>query len=447
MSNTLPTSRERIESGRIASAPSRSASNVHEPLHMDLGDGAELVAANAGDHALIHELLLAVVQGPSAEEFQATIEDPLYEPRDRLLVKRHGRLISHVHVTKRSLHYGRTQLPLAEIQRLTTLPEYRRAGYARKLLEVADEQMRLDGAVVAMLRTTAPEIFETLGWLPCGRPSYYQVGARELRAALEGEHKKRKGLATRMWRHVELAALMQLYDESTALQFGPLVRSEAYWRWLIGRKAYGQILVAIEGDDSLEFGEQAPQIVGYAVCRGQKVVELCVQNGRKSVARELLMRACREAIERDVYSLLVYVPPTGPLGPLLNRAGAKPDAASCRARETLMINVLDRGEVLRRLYDEFYERANQVGMTRPAEFGVEIGGRPHRLLFTRRSVHLHAEEPTRIDMRCSDRAFDALLVGLVDWSGPDAATIEFRTEEIRQLFMALFPTLSIWRPQ
>src|SRR5688572_1355965 len=47
-----------------------------------------LAAATAGDHAAIHQLLTTVFQGPSRDDFSASLEDPLYEPCDRLIVKR-----------------------------------------------------------------------------------------------------------------------------------------------------------------------------------------------------------------------------------------------------------------------------------------------------------------------------------------------------------------------
>ena len=97
----------------------RSACHHKDSPQVDLTDGAELVAAHASDHSLIHELLMAVVQGPTVEEFQASVDDPAYEPRDRLLIKRNGRIISHVHLTHRMLRFGQVALPLSEIQRLT----------------------------------------------------------------------------------------------------------------------------------------------------------------------------------------------------------------------------------------------------------------------------------------------------------------------------------------
>ena len=445
MASTADPSREQAQEPTEAV---RSICRSGEPLQLDLGDGAELVAAHASDHALIHELLLAVIQGPSVEEFQASIDDPAYEPRNRLLVKRNGRLISHVHLTNRVLQFGKITLPLSEIQRLTTLPEYRRAGYARRLMTAAETQMRNEGAPVAMLRSNAPQIFAPLGWLPLDLPAYFQVGARELRASLESQMKPRaKKLTTRMWRHVELSSLMELYDQHTAGACGPLLRSEEYWRWLVGRKAYDQILVAIDGHDNLEFGQQGPRIVGYAVLRGERIVELITKDGRKSIARQLLIRACREAIERDIYSLLVYAPPVGPLLSLLQASKAKPDVASCPARERLMVKVLDRHGLLRRLYDEFYDRSKSIGLARPAEFGVEISGKPHRLQFTRRSVHLTQEEVERIDCTCTDQQFDAMLVGQIDLVDECPDSITFRTKAIRETFAALFPRLSIWRPQ
>ena len=46
-----------------------------------------LAMAKTGDHPLIHGLLISIFHGPTLAEFQAQLDEPGYEPVDRLIVK------------------------------------------------------------------------------------------------------------------------------------------------------------------------------------------------------------------------------------------------------------------------------------------------------------------------------------------------------------------------
>src|SRR5262245_36589901 len=67
---------------------------------------ARVVPACAGDHPAVHQLLSAVFHAPSRDAFYSSLDDPFYEPRDRLLVKRGQRIVAHLHLTKRVMHFG-----------------------------------------------------------------------------------------------------------------------------------------------------------------------------------------------------------------------------------------------------------------------------------------------------------------------------------------------------
>ena len=97
-------------------------------------DVPRLATANAGDHKLVHTLLRAVHQNPSYEDFATWLDDPRYDPADRLLAKQGDKIIAHVHVLHRVGWFGGVQVPMGSVQDLAALPEYRRAGYEHLLL-------------------------------------------------------------------------------------------------------------------------------------------------------------------------------------------------------------------------------------------------------------------------------------------------------------------------
>ena len=240
------------------------------------------VQARPGDHHMIHHLLVSVLHQPSMTEFQAALEDPFYEPSDRLLIKRAQQIVAHTHLLKRQLHFGPCRLPTTIISDLAVAPEFRGQECGTRLMQAAAERMLEDGSALGMLRTRSPEFFLSCGWSVCLRHSFSIADARRILSHLR-EHEPRHDdplkpehppLNIRIWRHVEQAALVRLYEAATENVFGPLFRSEAYWRWLISRRAYDRIYVAINGPDKIKLDDSCEPIVGYAVMRQGRILEL-----------------------------------------------------------------------------------------------------------------------------------------------------------------------------
>ena len=87
-----------ISGSSVLKIPRKSASRTLTPARVSrprilsapiskYDSSARVVLGRAGDHPDIYQLLLAVFQGPSREEFSASQDDPNYEPANRLLVK------------------------------------------------------------------------------------------------------------------------------------------------------------------------------------------------------------------------------------------------------------------------------------------------------------------------------------------------------------------------
>src|SRR5688572_2190810 len=82
-----------------ASFTSTKSSAAHAAPVAPLGPvRLRLAAARTGDHPSIHAFLLSVFQGPSAAEFHAQLEEPGYQPSNRLLVKQGDELKKRVEV-------------------------------------------------------------------------------------------------------------------------------------------------------------------------------------------------------------------------------------------------------------------------------------------------------------------------------------------------------------
>lgn len=419
--------------------------NGDSSLSPPLLDLAPVVAANPGDHALIHRLLLAVHQAPSREEFQASLDYPQYEPTDRLLIRSGSQLLGHVQLVRRLVQFGAIQIPATALQWLAVLPEYRAADYRHHLLAAAESEARADGAELVTAMSTDLDVRpENRGWIALRDQGYSVSSARDTLAQLSST-RYRKSFHARVWRHVELSSLIDVYQQQVAGRYGLVARSDAYWHWLCSRKAYDQILVAIEGRDTLDYGPNGATIVGYAVVAGERIVELITLPGHRSAAVPLLTHACRDAMERNHDTIVLHAPPTHPLHELMITAGGDWRTLT-NAFGVPIVKVLQPASLVRRLYPRLHAAAKEAGLPCPLHLSLKIDGQPRRLTLSRRSASLVAESPERTDLRCSGQQFSRLLLGCLDVRRAcEEGTLSVAKKSVTAVLAALFPTFTYWK--
>jgi len=417
------------------------------------GGWLPVVSATPADYPAIHHFLAAVFQGPSPREFKASLEDPFSKPHDRLLVRRGTRIMAHVHLTRRVMQFGRLQIPAAGVAWLGSLPEFRGRGFGGRLLAAAEKEMASDGALVGLLRTKIPYFFRRTGWALCGRNSRSQAGARAViselltQGLLRRYHRRRRRLNIRPWRRVELAALVRIYNQNLAGTFGPFQRTEAYWRWLIRRRAYDQIYVALDGPDLLELEEINAPIVGYAVTQGERIVELLTAPDCRAAAAQLLGRACGDAIERDCHRVTLEALPGHRLHRLFQQGGGRKHHHEPDRGEVLMAKLLDPVGLLLRLSAELHDRSQVAGLPTPIELGLLIDGKKYRLMIRREEVKVARGKVGRSYLRLNVADFTRLLLGHLDWQQAlSSGRLEASTGLALEAGRALFPRLPLWRP-
>jgi len=409
-----------------------------------------IVPASAGDHPSIYHLLTAVFQGPSQGEFRASVEDPHYKPHDRLLLKSGPQIVAHVHVTRRVMQFGPLHVPVAGLDWLGALPEFRGQGHGHRLLTAAEEHMASVGALVGLAWTRIPHFFRPAGWALCARGFYSRAGARDVISGLMARgllRRGRKRLNIRPWRRLELGALMRIYNQNLDEAFGPFQRTEGYWKWLIQRSAYDQICVALDGPDLLELEEIHAPIVGYVVTRGERIVELLTAPGHPLAAAQLLARACRDAIERGRHTVRLDVPPNSRVDKLFRAASGKHLQQETCPCLVLMAKLLSPVRLLRAMAGEFHRRAEAAGAPRPAELGLLVDGKKYRLALTPSGVEAVDRNIGRSYLRLNVADFTRLVLGHLDW---DEALSDGRVEPSTNVALSigrvLFPKLPLWFP-
>jgi ribosomal protein S18 acetylase RimI-like enzyme len=425
--------------------PLNAPAVVPEPLPYTIGP------ATAGDHHAIFQLLSATLSSPSRDTFLSSLDDPFYEPVQRLVARHDSRLLAHVHRSPRTIRLDALPLPVCQVSGLATLPEFRGQGLAQRLLQEIERQMAADGTVLGMLTTRIPHFFRAAGWAVCGRHSLSRARPRDLLAQMvdvvnaSDSADTVHSLRVRPWRQVELPAVMRLHAAWPLATAGSVERTEAYWRWLISRKHFDQIFVAVEGPDSQELDDVHSPIVGYVVMRGHEIVELVASADHPQAARHLLARACGEAVERDLTSLVLHAPPHDPLHGLFQAAGGSHFHHESLQGEVFMVKLLDPIGFLRRLCPELHRRAEQSRLARPFELGLLLQGQKHRLVATRRSIKLLNQKLGRSYLSMNDAEFTRLLLGHVNLDEAVASgRIEASTRVAQETASMLFPQRPLW---
>lgn len=422
---------------------------------MQLGDGAAIVAANTGDHPLILDFLIAARQTQLAEDFQSRLDQPGYRPSDRLLVRRGGQLAAHVQLSSQISWYAGQRMPTVVLVDFESLPEYRDSDYEDRLLETAEDVARQEGAAVALVRTTRHDWFAARGWSRRRGQGHTRANPRAILSSFDGgmlTHRRRTNpsLEVRAWRHFELDAIEDVYQQVAARMWGPQQRSETWWQWLVGRKAGEQILMAVDpritppanaaaSDDPASRDPRPAAPIGYAVLRDSCIVEMFTLPGRQRARLLLLARACREALDRGHHTVSLLTPPDDPLHEVMVTAGGQWIRHDASRDGIWMFKLLAPEKWVTKLYPVLHQRSLEGQVPRPFECSFALPEGNVQFMLTRRSARLEKRGKGQTDVRCDKRMLDQLLASNIRPGEIDLP------ESIAGAVHQLFPLEFFWR--
>lgn len=399
----------------------------------------EICLGTEADHEAVYQTLLHVFHGPDREAFLGALSDPSYRPEQRLLVKVDGRVASHIHLTERVVRYGEQRLPLNGVMWVGTLPEYRGLGFAQNLMRLADDRAKETGAALQALTTGMPQFYRPLGWGVCGKQTFGQTLSRNLPQVSDGMIEGRSGFwHVRPWRQVELNDLMALYDLQYARTTGAVIRSEDYWRWMIGRRYAHVIWVACQGES----------VRGYAFVKDHKILEIATDPAQPQALRALLGRVRSEALERAYPEVIVHAPADHPVMDVFRENSGRIIDQDDYEGTCSMQHIPDPERFLVSILPELCRRAQESGASMPQELGFTVGDR-RWLLHVEASPSRSRVEPDKLSRRhltLAPAVFARLVMGHSD---VDAAASEegFESSTATALDVAriLFPVQPIWR--
>jgi len=444
----------------------------HRPTPSPSVAALRLSPARTGDHVNIHRLLVSVFHGPSAAEFHAQLDEPGYEPADRVVVRDGSEVVAHLRLAPQTIQLDGQRLAAARFMDLATAPEYRSRGLATALLSAAERAAAERGTLLALTRTRVPRLFARQGWSVCGRHVFSaappravlaELGAAASRlandepAAIKLSANVQERIVVRPMRRVDLPAIVRLYNQQSANRRGSPVRNEAYWEWLLARGACDQIYIAAPSPEPSDLTKLVESIVGYVFVRHFRIVELVAEQNRDDVSRQLLARVCADASEQDGWLVRCDLPPDHPQHEVFRRAGG--DFTNCRelAGEVFMAKLLDPLAALRVVAPSLGERARAADLPRPAELGIDVrtGGireasgivERYRVRLGRRATEITTGGPSRHKVALRYCDLPALVLGE---TGSDELAAQGKlkasSRKARLTAGALFPARAWWRP-
>jgi predicted N-acetyltransferase YhbS len=446
--------------GTALAAPKVQFTDPHSTDKSSVSSNWSVSSASAGDHIAILHFLQSVAHQPSATDYQAQLEDPTYEPSDRLLVKQNRTIVGHVRLINREMHLGSQLVPVTLLSDFVVAPEYRRFGCEGALLRRARRAMLKNGATIGLTWSPDTPLLMRHGWSPWNRQHHSAANPRRILSCLAARLEQESSLAPkpfsrpdqkryniRLWRQVELAALQRLYSENIERLWGPLERSTSYWRWLIGRGGNERIYVAIDGPDQFELDDSLAPIIGYAATRKGRLMEIMCSGDHPQAAVQLLERACGDAIERGIDRVEVEAPSEDPLHAMLAAAGGNRCYMDPNQRQTQLVTLLKPQRLVGLLGRLFADRLSSADIPVPNVLGIQVDGERTSFTVLEKGVEWKVGKLGRSYLTCSAGDLAPLLLGQIDVrEAVEAGRLRPSTRVALELAETLFPRVPLWRP-
>lgn len=419
----------------------RTGSVTERPANIKRIPSAQFLEASEGDHDEVGQVLVNTLRNLDKERFHTSLIDPDYRPEHRLLARVGGRLAGHVLMTRRRIRIDAADIPISGLIWLGTVPEFRGQGLAEQLIRQAIRKSDASGVALMGLTTRTPEHYERLGWVKVGQSRPLAVSPRHLPTEETMQiEAARGGWTVRPWRQVELNDLMRIYDHQMCrTHVGSVVRSESYWRWIVGMRMAHAVWVACRGD----------HVKGYAFVKDHHVLEIGSDEDSQEVFKMLLGRIRAESLERAYPEILLDVPSDHPvLSHLSDWPAVAHPARTLRADQPscLMMRLTNIGLLLNQLAPELDRRVRAAG-NHSGELGLSIGSHRWTLRWDENlPMTVESGRSGRKSITLTDKGLILLALGQESIESLVlSGTAHFQNASAAVACDLLFPKRSLWR--
>jgi predicted N-acetyltransferase YhbS len=380
------------------------------------------------------------VMGATREYFAAAYRnDPWGRPEHSRIVRVEGQIVSHIRLYDRWQRVGPIPVRVGCVGDVCTLPEFRKQGFCRALLEDALRYWDDHGYDLSMI-VSGVGVYAACGWVPLSERGFElrveeatgdrrQTTDRQGQAASHADSVACR-LSTanyevrRFVRSEDLTAVAGVYSAYNAERSLTTVRPPAYWErhfaWIAG-----------EIEEAFLVAEREGEIVAYQRAEGGgqwlTLSESCYLPGHEAAAAALLDAALTFAAKRRIPALQAHLPADhAALAAARERPGFSATESS-----VLLFRLVNLRRLLERLRPLLAERARAAGVE--GSFTLEVGDQAVGLQVRPGWVELDGSEANRIALESA--VFFALLFGAVE----PAEALAGAPEEAARVLAGLFP--------
>jgi predicted N-acetyltransferase YhbS len=378
----------------------------------------EVRGARAKEMAAVLEMVPRVM-GATREYFAAAYRnDPWGRPEHSRIARVEGRIVSHLRLYDRWQRVGAVPVHVGCVGDVCTLPEHRKQGCCRALLEDALRYWDENGYDLSMI-VSGVGVYGACGWAPLAEQRFDLPAENRHEASRERTNEIR-----RFVRGEDLTAVAAVYAAANAERSLTTVRTAAYWErhfaWIAG-----------EIEEAFLVAERGGQIVAYLRSErgGRRLVvsECCYLPAHEPAAIELLDAALTFTAKRGLEGIQGHLPSDHPA---LAAARARPGFSTSETA-LLWFRLVNLRRLLERLRPLLAERALAAGVA--GDFTLSIDGQRVRLRV--RPGWVGIDEPQTAVVEMPPGAFFGLLFGALS----PAAALDHLPAEPAAVLAGLFP--------
>ena len=133
----------------------------------------EIGAVRQDELESVLNVMCAAFELPFAVARPIFFADPYLKLENKRVVRVEGRIVACLTITEMTCRIGSSEVTIAGIAGVATLPQYRRQGYASRLLNSTVEVLRLRGVPLAGLFPYQSDYYRRLGWETAGNLCRY----------------------------------------------------------------------------------------------------------------------------------------------------------------------------------------------------------------------------------------------------------------------------------
>ncbi len=341
-----------------------------------------LTTSQEGEQFAILQLMKHCLFAYDENEFHSQQERPDYDTRERLTFRLGNQIIGHIRCVPQQVWLQGALVPYIRASEFVLAPEHVDLKNVDAFFGCLDATFDQYPGAFMVHRTSAAmaQRLARFGWVPLSNNFRSKAATEPYLASVRGASsepapllpaRSESGLWIRLMRQVEAEALVSLYDNSfQANQIGT-PRSAAMWDWLLRRKAFDSLYVAIRGGNKLALDDAIDRIAGYAVVKDEKIVEVVTQPNEKSVKLPLINRICSDLYESDHREFHLEAPATDPVHDLLR---GMPTAKSTPPGEEILVRMPNAIQQLAELVPTLHSRAKSRGLELPLDLGLLVDG-------------------------------------------------------------------------